>query len=148
MMCEKKNRPRLETDDRFDDRLDKNDKEEFIMNVFLSKFCIMDYDETDEEIKEEARKRSCESSQDCIVIPYLCVANLLMLVCMFGHALTLSTLVFSTTLFGGMTQLLMSFVISVRRRKLAVPEMVVAALMIMLGLALFTARKEGWLIVG
>lgn len=47
-----------------------------------------------------------------------------------------------------MTQLLMSFVISVRRRKLAVPEMVVAALMIMLGLALFTARKESWLIVG
>lgn len=37
------------------------DLEEFIMNVFLSKFCIMDYDETDEEIKEEARKRSCES---------------------------------------------------------------------------------------
>ena len=76
------------------------------------------------------------------------MTNFLMLVCMFGHALTLSTLVFSTTLFGGMTQLLMSFVISVRRRKLAVPEMVVAALMIMLGLALFTARKEGWLIVG
>ena len=72
MMCEKKNRPRLETDDRFDDRLDKNDKEEFIMNVFLSKFCIMDYDETDEEIKESdyllkiAEDRTALSFRICV----------------------------------------------------------------------------------
>lgn len=81
-------------------------------------------------------------------IPYLIVANLLVLISMKGYPITYSTLAFSTFFLGGAFQFMLAITGCAMRRKLDLNGLVKGILMILLGAGLFCVRKMGYLVIG
>ncbi len=118
------------------------------MKGFFEKLQILDDDLTDVEDEEATVKQNGVQTRLGVLIPYLCVANAFVFVSLLGYPLTCSTLAFIVMLYGGMLQLPISIMGSIKRKKLAVSELVVSILMMMLGLSLFCARRMGFIIIG
>ena len=118
------------------------------MNGLFEKLRILEDDMIDMEEEKVEIKRNDKKSWAAIVIPYLCVPNILIFISMKGYSITCSTLVFSTIVYCGMLQFLRSMMSSLMHKKIALGELLVAILMMTLGFGLFSARRMGVLIIG